>query len=258
MPFHSQNINPLSDLVDLKSVVKEDPNNPEQHSLEVELGIFESEVVVDQATIAVSLRQATLALDLEGLEVVERSKYGIDHVPSKLTSKAAAETVLQTTVETSRAAEAIVSGELTAIMQSAKASASRRVNESNTATASMKETRETQVDHYPVKAVGGDKWRITDVDGGALDRTFLNYDRLCGLKPKSGRPNRQATTLTVYARQRDMDASILKDGRFMSRVGANKERVIGILVAKGLHEAASAVEYEGVVTLSASKAEHEE
>lgn len=257
MPFHSHDISPLSDLVDLKSVVKEDPENPEHHNLEVELGIFETEVVVDKATIAVSLKQATLALDLEGLDVVERSKYGVDHVPSKLTSKISSETTLTTTVEKSKATEAIISGEVSAIVQSAKASGSRQVKESNAASALLKETREIQVDYYPVKAVGGDKWRITDVSGKPLDSTFLNYDKLCGLKPKAGRPNRMASTLSVVARQRDMNAMIVKDTRLLSRVGTNKEKVIGILVAKGLHEAVSEVEYEGLVTLSVSKAEHE-
>jgi hypothetical protein len=43
----------------------------------------------------------------------------------------------------------------------------------------------------------------------------------------------------------------------MSRVGVNKEKVIRILVAKGLHEATSQIEYDGLVTFSVSTTEYE-
>ncbi|MEH2702860.1 MULTISPECIES: hypothetical protein [Rhizobium] len=257
MPFTTNDISPLSDLVDLKSTVAVDPENTDHQELLVELGIFKTDVAVDKATISVAIKQATLAMDLEGFDVVEKSKYGVDHVPSKMTSKTVTETSLEATVERSKATEAMVSGELSALIQGAKAGATRQVKETNAAKALMKQTNESLVDFYPVKAVGGDKWRITDSNSATLDRTFLNWDKLCGLKPKSGRPNRQATSLTVYARQRDMEVSVVADSKLIKRTNANKEKVIGILLAKGLHEAVAASDYSGVVIFSVSKADYE-
>lgn len=258
MPFFPNDSNPVPQIVELKSVVKESEEDPSTFDLQVELGIFQDEVTVDRATIAVSLKQASLSMDLEGLDVVERSKYGVDHMPSKLTMKATSESTVQTSVERTRAFEAIVSGELTPLTQSVKASGSRSGKQIDTAMATLKENRETQVDFYPVKAVGNDTWRITDSAGANLDRTYLNYDKLCGLRLKSARPNHVATSISVHAPQKHINAEIVRDGRpFMSRVGANKEKVIGILVAKGLHEATSKVEYDGLVTFSVSTAQYE-
>ncbi|KQQ72445.1 hypothetical protein ASF70_13015 [Rhizobium sp. Leaf321] len=258
MPFHPLHINPLPQLVGLKSQVTERPDEPSQFDLQVELGIFQDEVTVDRATIAVSLKQAILSLDIDGLEIIEKSKYGVDHAPSKLTVKMTSESTLQTTVENVKAREAIVAGEMSAITQSAKISASGSAKQTDTSVASLKENRETQSDYYPVKAIGNDAWRITDAAGANLDRTFLNFDVLCGVRMKSARPNQIATTLSLHASARNMNVEIIKDGRpLFNRVGANKEKVIGILVAKGLHEASSQVDYNGVVTFSVSKTEYE-
>ncbi|MDX1216285.1 hypothetical protein GOL99_12145 [Sinorhizobium medicae] len=222
------------------------------------MGIFQDEVTVDRATITVSIKQASLSMDLEGLDVVEKSKYGIDHTPSKLTMKSTSESTVQTSVEKTRAFEAIVSGELTPLTQNLKASGSRSGKEVDTAVATLKENRETQIDFYPVKAVGNDTWRVTDAAGASLDRTYLNYDTLCGLRMKPAKPNHVATSLSVHAPQKHINAEIVRDGRtLMSRVGANKEKVIGILVAKGLHEASSRVEYNGLVTFSVSTTDYE-
>ncbi|MBY5660415.1 hypothetical protein [Rhizobium leguminosarum] len=258
MPFYPNDTNPLPQIVGLKSVVMENESDPTTFDLQVELGIFQDEVTVDRATIAVSLRQASLSMDLEGLDVVEKSKYGIDHTPSKLTVKTTSESTIQTSVEKTRAYEAIVSGELTPLTQGLKGSGSRSGKQVDGATATLKENRETQADFYPVKAVGNDTWRVTDAAGANLDRTYLNYDKLCALRMKPARPNHVATSLSVHAPQKYINAEIVRDSRtFMSRVGSNKEKVINILVAKGLHEATSQVEYDGVLTFSVSTTEYE-
>lgn len=258
MPFFPNDTNPLPQIVELKSVVKENGRDPTTFDLQVELGIFQDEVTVDRATIAVSLKQASLSMNLEGLDVVEKSKYGIDHTPSKLTTKATSESTVQTSVEKTRAFEAIVSGELTPLTQGVKASGTRSGKQVDTAMAILKENRETQIDFYPVKAVGNNTWRITDAAGANLDRTYLNYDTLCGLRMKSAKPNQVATSLSVHAPQKHINAEIVRDGRtLISRVGSNKEKVIGILVAKGLHEATSKVEYNGLITFSVSATEYE-
>lgn len=258
MPFYPNDTNPLPQIVGLKSVVKENGDDPTNFDLRVELGIFQDEVTVDRATIAVSLKQASLSMDLQGLDVVEKSKYGIDHMPSKMTTKTTSESTVQSSVEKTRAFEAIVSGELTPLTQGLKGSGSRSGTQVDSALATLKENRETLVDFYPVKAVGNDTWRITDAGGANLDRTFLNYDTLCGLRMKPAKPNHVATSLSVHAPQKHINAEIVRDGRgFMSRVGSNKEKVIGILVAKGLHDATSRVEYDGLVTFSVSTTEYE-
>ncbi|TAW02082.1 hypothetical protein [Rhizobium ruizarguesonis] len=258
MPFFPNDTNPLAQIVELKSVVKQNGEDATTFDLQVELGIFQDEVTVDRASIAISLKQASLSMDLQGLEVVERSKYGIDHTPSKVSMKATSESTVQTSVEKTRAFEAIVSGELGLLAQGVKGSGNRSGKQVEAAMATLKENRETQVDFYPVKAVGNGTWRVTDVAGANLDQTFLNYDTLCGLRMKSPKPNHVATGLSVHAPQKHITAEIVSDGRaVLSRVGANKQKVIGILVAKGLHEATSKVEYNGLVTFSVSTTEYE-
>jgi hypothetical protein len=222
----------------------------------VELGVFHEEVDLGKLTISVGIRKATLSLDLEGLEVVEKSKFGVDTAPAKISTKTSTESVVQTSLEASVAAEAIASAEIGTLPMAVKASTSVSGKATNAASATMKSTRETDTDHVTVKAVGNDMWRITEPDGVVLDRHYMNYDELCRLRPQGAKPNRQRAELRVFARQRDMDVAVVRDDRMFGSQA--KDKIIGILVAKALNEVAGDGEYDGVVTFSVSKVEHED
>lgn len=257
MPYRSHDVNPVSQLVELKSVIIESNDGTDSvRPLSVELGIFHEEVELGKLTISVGTRKANLSLDLEGMEVVEKSKRGVDAAPANISTKTSTESMVQTSLETSVAAEAIASTEISMLSNAVKASGSISGKATNTATAIMKASRETDKDHVIVKAVGNDMWRIAEPDGVVLDRHYLNYDELCRLRPAGPKPNRQRAELSVFARQRDLDVIVLKDGRLLGSHA--KDKIIGILMAKALNEVCDPADYDGVVTFSVSKVEHED
>ena len=258
MPFRSQNTNPVRQLVELKTSVREsNAENGSRHDLEVGLGVFQDEVDIDKVTIAVGIKKAILSVDLEGMEIVDGSKFGLDIAPARTSTKTCAESTVQTAVETAVAAEAIAAGEIGALSATGKLSVNASGKQTQSASASLKTTRESAAEHVTVKAVGNDMWRVTELDEAVLDRTYLSEQPLCAVRPVRAKPNRQHIEVTVFAKEKEMDVSITRDDRLIPRSKA-KDRIVGILVAKALHELNGSKDYEGVVTFSRSKVEHED
>ncbi len=257
MPFQSLNHNPLPQVVELKSVVTENTQDPGRYRLETELGIFEDEITLDKATIAVGLTKASLSLAIDGLDMNEKTKFGVHHVPSQM-MKVQRRASIEAGIEETKAHELIAAGEISMLTPSVKASASKSGKTTHTAKASLQEDSEVQLEHLPVKYVGNESWRVTDPSGKTLDATYLNYDPLCELTAKETKPNRVQTVLSVHAKAKDISAVVIRDDKFFGdRTKLNKEKVLGILVAKALHEVTGQAEYRGTITFSASVASDE-
>ncbi|MDX0599617.1 hypothetical protein GOD17_31720 [Sinorhizobium medicae] len=254
MPFQSRNHNPLPQVVELKSVVTQDEEAPGRYRLETELGIFEDEIVLDKATISVGLTKASLSLAIDGMDMDEKTKFGVHHVPSRM-MKVQRRASIEAGVEESRARELIAGGEISMLNSSGEVSASKAGKTTRTAKASLQEESEAQMEHLPVKYVGNETWRVTDPSGEALDATYLNYDVLCEMTAKATKPNRVQTVLSVHAKAKDINAVVTHDDKLLSnRTKLNKDRVLNILVAKALHEVAEQADYRGMITFSASVA----
>ncbi|MDR6664001.1 hypothetical protein [Rhizobium sp. 1399] len=257
MPFQSRNHNPLPQVVELKSVVTEIEETPGRYKLETELGIFEEDISLDKATISVGLTKASLSLAIDGLDMDEKTKFGVHHVPSRM-MKVNRKANIEAGVEEAKAYELIAGGEISMLTPSGKASASKSGKTTHTAKASLQEETEVQMEHLPVKYVGNETWRVTDPSGEVLDATYLNYDTLCEMTAKATKPNRVQAVLSVHAKAKDISAVVTSDGKLLSdRTRWNKERVLGILVSKALHEVAEDANYRGTVTFSASVATDE-
>ena len=258
MPFRSQNENPVRHIVELKTTVVElETADGGRHDLTVGLGIFQDEVEIDKITVAVGIKKAIVSVDLEGLEMVDGSKMGVDVAPARILTKTSAESAVQTSVETAVASEAIAAGEIGALSAAGKVSVNASGKQTQSASASLKTMRESVNEHVTVKAVGNDMWRVTEPDEAVLDRTYLNHVPLCAFRPVGAKPNRQRVEVSVFAKEKDMQVEVTRDARLIPRSRA-KEKMVGILVAKALHEVNGGTEYEGVVTFSTSKVEHED
>ncbi|GAC1046324.1 hypothetical protein [Rhizobium sp. No.120] len=257
MSFQSRNHNPLPQVVELKSAVAESDEVPGRYRLETELGIFEDEIVLDKATISVGLTRAILSLAIDGLDMDEKTKFGVHHIQSRM-MKVQRRSSIEAGLEETKAHELIAGGEVSMLSPSGKASATKSGKATHTAKTSLQEETEVEMEHLPVKYVGNETWRVTDPSGEVLDATYLNYDVLCEMTAQETKPNRVQTVLSAHAKARDVNAVVTHDERmFSDRTKWNKERVIGILVAKALHEVAEEAEYRGTITFSASVASDE-
>lgn len=258
MPYRSHNTNPVRQLVELKTAVREGrAEDGTDHGLTVGLGIFQDEVEVDKITVAVGIKKAIVSVDLEGMEIVDGSKLGLDVAPARVSAKTSMESTVQTGLESSLAHDVIAAAEIGALASSGKTSVSASGKQTHSASASLKTVREIAVDHVTVKAVGNDMWRVTEPDEAVLDRHYLDHEQLCAIRPLGAKPNRQHVEVSVFARQKEMEVTVTRDDRMISRSKA-KDKIIGILVAKALHEVNDRSDYDGVVTFSVSKVEHED
>ncbi|MDQ0513527.1 hypothetical protein [Ancylobacter amanitiformis] len=256
MSFRSYNDNPLADIVDLQSVLDVgDPQNG-AYTLKAELAIFPGEVAVDQMIIKVSLRQVTLGLRLDGLDVVQGTRYGVDLVPEVIETRTAVDQEIVTSVEAVVATKAIAEGEITPLLQQAKLGATRDKSRTDKSTATLRQKSERRTTHHPVRAMGNNNWRVSEPSDSELDHHYLNDTPLCELRHNSVNPNRIATTLAVSTPARQVTTTVLKDDKLL-RLSHNKERVLAILVAKALNKVSGSAEYNGEVTFSTSTAEYE-
>lgn len=254
--YTSLDTNPLANLVELTSVLVEHGTLPDQCKLQVTLGVFADDVHLDGAIIEVGITNASLALSVSGMGIVDRSKLGIDEAPKEIDLSSQSATTVSTRAENSVAAKAIFEGKISATDLSANSSLSESRQRSDSSEVKLTETRENVAKHLPVKSVGNNTWRISELNNEKLDKTYINCETLCELihKPMA---NKISAELNVYAKQRNIHAKITEDRKIalFGRSKYNAKKVIGILVAKALHELNSDRPFEGIVHFSKSTSE---
>ncbi|MCZ4345499.1 hypothetical protein [Devosia neptuniae] len=247
----------MSDLVELKTRITHDEDDNVASHVEIELRIHPHEIEDALGTILVCFTQATLALEINGVEVAPNSKFG-QPVASPTKREVTRETTTAAAKDTSTEGKATVGGKLSVMDQSASLEASAGASQKRSASQSVKETETVSTTHIPVRAVGSDKWTITS-ENGVLDAVYLDYDRLCSLSPVWG-GNRQTVTTYLLVKQKHMRAALEPRDGVVNAIfqTVNQMRIANILAAKSIHSEASSSPYSGVICLAKSEATDEE
>jgi hypothetical protein len=239
----NSNQNSLPDLIEvLMRVVN---SNEEDHrDVRVELRVNSVSLVADDCLeFVVELDRANLSLDLDGFEVVPKSRYG---EPSKsndvaIERKLTNETVLQGEVSASLegTVSSVPSGSFSGKVSG---SAGTRSTESTSAQQTQNLLR--------VKARGNLRWEISEptLQGStaALADSYLVDDVLCKIKALPG-ANMLAVKLAAFASKRDIRVtprSKLSRFSFKSR---NHEAMLNAVIAKALSHSES---NGGILTFS--------
>jgi hypothetical protein len=242
------NQNSLPNLIEVLMRLSEhnDSNIPERE-VRVELRVHSILLEADDCMeFTVELDKANLALDLDGFDVVPKSRFG---EPTKPNDVSIEHKVIH---ETTRQAE--LGGKLdgTAALQpsgsiSANASASAGVKATHSASG-----QQTQR-HLRVKARGNLIWEVTEpsLQGPSkpLDDTYLHDDVLCKVKALPG-ANQLAAKLVAFARKRDIRINAKKQSIFYPFRSVNHEKMLNVLIAKVLNSSPS---NGGILTFSVSE-----
>ena len=257
MAFKVSNENPVRDLVELKTKISEDDGDRALTHVEVELRIHPHEIEDVMGTLWVGFTQATLALEIVGLEVAPNSKFG-QPLAGPTKREVTRETTSGATNDTSTEGKGGVAAKLSALDPSVSFDLSGGASDKRSASHSLKETETVSTTHIPVRAVGSDKWTITS-ETGILDAVYLNFDRLCSLTPVWG-GNRQAMTSHLLVKQKHMRSSLEpRDGMVNAIIQTlNQKRIANILTAKSIHGEITSAPYAGVLCLARSEASDEE
>ncbi|MCK1524753.1 hypothetical protein [Bradyrhizobium sp. 17] len=211
-----------------------------------ELRVHNISLTTDEAVeFSVELDRAVLALDLDGLEIVPKSRHG---EPTKQND---VQFEHKMTDERSRQGEISASAEGTLGVQpsasfAAKASGSAGVKVTESITAQQTQSL------LRVKARGNLTWEVTEpmIGGGSkpLDDTYLNDDVLCKVRALPG-ANLLAVKLEAFARKRDLRITPLSKLSRFKFASKNHEKMVGALIAKSLPNQSG----NGVVIFSVSE-----
>lgn len=236
--------NALPDLIEVITRVQ-NGNEPESREVRVELRIDSVTLAADECLeFVVELNRANLSLDLDGFEVVPKSRHGEPAKPNDVSVEH------KLTKESTKQAEVGGSAELNLSSQpsaalSAKASGS--VASKTTESMSAQQTYSL----LRVKARGNLRWEISEPGDGsrALGDTYLNDDVLCRIKALPG-ANMLAVKLAAFARKRDIRVTPVSKLSKFSFKSKNHEKMLNALVGKALSHSDG---NGGILTFSVSE-----
>jgi hypothetical protein len=251
--FKSEHQNPLPDLVELMTRIAPKDGDDTAHEILVELRVHPHEIEESFGTIGVEISEAILSLQLSGLEVVPGTKFSNPVIDSKTQQEVHLERKVTDSTDNARTQSGGFAFSSSAIGLVGKIEASRVSSEQTGQSVSDRTSRTDLVEHYHVKAIGNDNWKICGRANGPLDGVYVNNQSLCEVAPVAN-ANRVGAETELVVRQRHLKAEMVSDQSwFASLVSTNQKKIAKILIAKSLHEAASDEAFDGKFVFAKSQ-----
>ncbi|MBZ9940155.1 hypothetical protein LB533_03450 [Mesorhizobium sp. BR1-1-13] len=253
MTFKSSHLNPLSQLVELKTHLLDDAEGQSQ-SLVVELRANPQEVEDKIGTISVEIREATLALDISGMEIVPKTRIGQSETAVPALREVHRETTIATVRASSEGGKAGVSVGITASGPEAGVQLGVAASDSSSASITRRDTEMIKDVFHPVRAQSGDRWKVSMENGGALDATFLDGDVLCKLSRVKG-ANLVGVESRIVVKQKHINVKLDADKGFLSLRfprSANQAKIMKVLINKSLNDKSGNADFAGEITFSKS------
>jgi hypothetical protein len=198
-------------------------NEPQTHEVRLDLRVYRAEVVSEEGLeFVVELDRAVFGLDLDGLDVVPKSRFGEPTKPNDVS------------IEHHLSRESSVQGEVGASLDGAvsanptggaslKLSGSASGKQTHSSSAQLTERK------LRVKARGNLKWEITEPHPAAglspLHDTYLNDEVVCKITAQKG-ANRLAVRVATSARKADIRLSMKKNKSPLSFRSTNHEKML--------------------------------
>ncbi len=247
--------NPVPELVEMQAELVQYYNDAiSPYELLVYLRIHEDEIDTDNGVFRIGMKRATLALKRYGFDIKPGTRFGEEISPT--TTQRQIQTSKTTIVsnESTKSKGSKVGAKASSIPElSGEASGSFMNKEGSSCEASTSE--KIRHNHFVIKAIGNDRWIISEHDSKPLNKTYINNATLCELILKD-RSNKFLLELVLLIKQKDLtidfDPSCLTGHIQKKFPNSNKKRIVDILLAKGLNECspASKEQYNGVIFLS--------
>ena len=251
MAFRADHQNPVQDLCEISIRVARSDNESDIESVLVTLGIFSAEIAHDAYPLTVQISKASLSLGIVGLDVVPGSKLGMSN-ETHFAREIIRENLNESYAEHGKSEAS--SGGLKLSVKDAGADVHSKLETSSKEQkkSSEKTAIKSNRSFLRVRAKNRNIWEVREEQSTHLDDHYLNDDELCRLSPQTG-ANRRSVSLTVYAKQKDIEISA-GAGRVRKIITRATDRsLFAILAAKTLHESSSGAAYKGIVHLSHSE-----
>jgi hypothetical protein len=245
--------NPTVDLSELKVVVEHAEDGG--FGLTAHLTFGTAFLELNDQEYGISAKIAHLELHCEGVEVVPGSKHGVLDRSGVSSTEVTSERIKSLEAQ-GRTKTTMAGGLSTTGAPTGSANTEAGVEASAKASSQTTTKTSTTKDRLPVQALGGNTWRIRNVvDEEPLDGRYLGGAKLCDLK-EDGRPNRLHVDALVLVKQRDLTISPTPDKSWIPRRGnLNREKLLGVLIARSIHECLESSSYKGTIILSSSTSE---
>jgi hypothetical protein len=205
--------------------------NEEHHEVRVELRVNSVILVAEDCLeFAVELNRAHLSLDLQGLEVVPKTRLGEPVKP------------IQVSVDQKISQERVRQGEMGGgidlnISNKPRAAANLKANANQASKTITSRNAEQTESILRVKARGNLQWEVAEpnLDGShkSLSDTYLNDDVLCKLSASKG-ANMLGVKLSAFARKRDIKVTASSKAKRFSFKSNNHEKMVNAVIAKAL------------------------
>lgn len=204
------------------------------------LRINEDEFEFSDKLYQLSIRRAFLKLDLEGMQVLEGSRYGEPTSSNVITCDANIDRTKQSGFEAVSSAGAQLKADTSGPnIPSASIDISSGASGMNKTMSQLSSNSKRTENFHCVKARGGNHWEISDIDiegkRRSLQRTFLNNEPICKLRV-SEKSNRSSISAFILVKKGDTDVEIL-DAHGIEKffgMSRNKEKILKALTEKAL------------------------
>lgn len=198
-------------------------------------------------TFSVSLKKATLDMELNGVAVTPGSRHG---EPTRSNFE-----ILEVNISSERAVEDASSGEVGAKGSVVGVELSGKGSTSSAAKSKDVRSHTEQRKHHRVRAMGNLKWEVSEPhwEPQVLDLTYLDNEAICRVGANDG-ANFKSIELKAIAKQKDIAIEITK-ANFPKFLNPNQQKLMSILISKSL---TSKEKHNGIVTFSESVCEIED
>jgi hypothetical protein len=259
----SKNDNPLPDLVEVKATLVPDEEADGNYELSVELRVHPCEIDEEIGTISVEIIEATLSLDIGGVIIVPKTKFG-QPVLAPIVKR---ETQLEETTNLSQDNETAqafggsgsVGLSIGGPKFDGKADGKRQAKVKSSSAATLKKSTTEETEFQRVKAIGNDNWKISAEAGKPLDGVFINHDPLCKLSPVAG-SNRIYAETQLIVKQRNMSTKLIPPKGLNRFFQTDKQaKIAAILMNKSLNNKISTTrKFDGTFIFAWTESYNEE
>jgi hypothetical protein len=238
MPIVSRNENPFPDLVEVTATLVSTEEAASNYDLLVELRVHPCEIEEEIGTISVEIFEATLSLDIGGVNIVPKTKFGQPVLAAVIHRDVQFEetTNISTDNETSQALKGSGSAafSISGPKLEGKTEGKQEAKEKSSSGTTLKKSTTEEAEFHRIKAMGNDNWKISMEGKKPLDGVFIDNEPLCKLSPTAG-GNRIYAATELVVKQRHMNTELVspkKAGFFRTN---NQVKIASIVMKKSLN-----------------------
>jgi hypothetical protein len=239
VPTASRNENPFPDLVEVTAALVSTEEAAGTYELLIQLRVHPCEIEEEIGRISVEIFEATLSLDIDGVNIVQKTKFGQPVLAAVVHRDVQLEetTNISTDNESSKAFKGFGSAAVSIYgpKLEGKTEGKQEAKEKSSSGTTVKKSTTEELEFYRIKAIGNDNWKLSMEAKKPLDGVFIDNEPLCRLSAIAG-SNRIYAGTELVVKQRHMKTELIapKKINIFFRTN-NQEKIAEIVMKKSIH-----------------------